>query len=189
MQEAEWVRTPAAGRPVVSASEAARILGNRLITVQKRIQSGRLEGGRYPGKARWWVYADTDPRLAARHRGVADSAKLGGHDAGLLEQELRHQLEETTARWAEERAALEARHRADLNRIDAILALNAETLVAGEEYKSAAEEAAELVQHSISAMLRFKSAADKWMAVSGKWRDLVAAENMPDDLSGIDDLP
>lgn len=189
MQEAEWVRTPAAGRPVVSASEAARIFGNRLITIQKRIQSGRLEGGRYPGKARWWVYTDTDPRLAAQGREVADLPKVDDPAARSREQELLRQLEESAARWAEERAALEARHRADRHRIDAVLALNAETLVAGEEYRSAAEEAAELVQHSISAMLRFKSAADKWMAVSGKWRDLVAAENMPDDLSGIDDLP
>lgn len=51
---------PEEGRPILSLSEAARLLGKDKRTVQSRIVSGGIEGGATPRPQRlqWWVYLD-----------------------------------------------------------------------------------------------------------------------------------
>ena len=154
-------------RPSVGTTIAARKLGCSDETVMRRIKAGDLEGGR-GSNGYWYVYKD----------------QIASEDEKRLRQEnaaLRLQLEEVGAdlaaersRWADERAVLEARHRSDRSRIQAILAINAATLNAGESYKAAADE-------TIAALSKYKTAADEWSQVSAMWRDLMAQENMPDD--------
>ncbi len=68
-------------------------------------------------------------------------------------------LEAERSRCADERAVLEARHRSDQSKIQAILSINDATLASADAYKSAAESAAE-------AMAKFKEVADRSMAVA-----------------------
>lgn len=166
-------RVPDSTRPTISTGAAAKLLRCSIDTVKNRIRRGDFgeEAGQHPN-GRWWLYEDLL---------VPDGTRQ-------LRQEIvavRRQLEETAAewaadraRWADERAVLEARHRADQYKIDSLLAINAATLSAGESYKGAADEA-------LSALGKFKSAADQWIAVGTMWRDLMAQQNVPDDPGGI----
>ena len=87
-----------------------------------------------------------------------------------------------------ERVAFDARHRGDRNRIAALLALQAANLTAAQSYQSASEGALELARKSAEVISRFQAAADEWQGVAGMYRDLVAADNMPDDPGQLDDL-
>jgi len=60
-----WVRFPDPERPVVSMTEAARLLNRDIATVRNYVRTDKLAGGKYPDKMRWWVYVDADPRLQA----------------------------------------------------------------------------------------------------------------------------
>ncbi len=184
-------REPDPTRPCITTGEAARILKCRPITVRSRIERGNIEGGQKPS-GKWYVYADQpdlrDSVAGADSTTVAPasgSKKRRSRDNAQV-AELRTRLEEVDAAQASERAAWEARHRADQNRIETILAVNAAALNAGEDYKSAAEGSAKLLQEAVAGMVKFKDAADKWMAVAGMWRDLMAQENMPDDPRELD---
>lgn len=184
-------REPDPTRPCMTTGEAARILKCTPITVRSRIERGHIEGGQKPS-GKWYVYADQSDLLdsvagvnAATAAPAAGSRKRRSRDDTQI-AELRKRLGEADAAQASERAAWEARHRADQNRIETILAVNAAALNAGEDYKSAAEGSAKLLQEAVANMVKFKDAADNWMAVAGMWRDLMAQENMPDDPRELD---
>jgi hypothetical protein len=177
-------REPDPNRLWMTTGEAARILQCLPITVRRRVERGNLEGGQKPS-GKWYVYADQVHGFSPTHgRAPSIGMEAGSANEERLTREnaeLRGQLADLAAersRWVDERAVLEARHRSDQSRIQAILSINAATLASADAYRSAAESAA-------AAMTKFKDAADNSMVVAAMWRDLMAQENVPDSPEGL----
>lgn len=171
-----WVRDPDPGRPVVSATEVHRILGHDLATVQRLIRTneskGGLAGGKYPGKARWWVYVDADPRIQAavdkqrRHPRRSDEPPL----ASSGENALRRQLAASEAKLRDREEAL--------RQLTTAAALETER---ADLAHKANESLLKAHEHLLKAFTESRSEAVMSLQISNIYRDLLASNYIPND--------
>ena len=181
MSDAHWERDPDPARPLTSVTEAAKAFKRDFRTLQKRIRAGELPGGKYPGKKRWWVYTDTagyrELVVAAggEHSPAASTAPSQADDA------LRSQIADLIAvamvrenEWAlreKEWAARDRDHQEKIRQLMAASALETER----------AEAAENAVQQLTNALAAVRVLAEKSGQLSGTYRDLLAANYIPDD--------
>lgn len=173
MSDVKWERDPDPARPVTSATEAADSFKKKrdFRTVQRWIREGDLPGGKYPGKARWWVYTDT--AKYAELAGGTDFTPRAASSASAAPAAL-VDLAAREREWATRESALLARDRDHQETIRQLLAANA--LEA--ERAEAAETA---VEHLTAALAALRVLADKSGRLSTTYRDLLGGHYIPDD--------
>ena len=157
VSDGEWVRAPDPARRVVSATQAARVLRRDLKTVQKQIRAGHLPGGRYPGKTRWWVDAESLSKVSPGGAGKLSSAPTVSDD------DLRRQLAARTAELADREETI--------RQLTAAAALEADRAAAVDRFS----------EHLLNALAEAKTVNTKSLQISAIYRDLVATRYIPDD--------
>ncbi|GEM_PF-3426224 len=174
MESGEWVRDPQAGRSVVPVAVAARALRKHPETVQKEIRVGRLDGGRYTDKARWWVYVDADPAIQAVH-GVMQRPSATeplpelAHPPGT-DEELRRQLAARDARLADREETI--------RQLTTAAAL--ETERADSAHKTN-EKLIRVFEQLLEAIAESRTEAATSLRISTIYRDLIATQYIPND--------
>lgn len=184
MSDAHWERDPDPARPVTSVTAAAKAFKHDFRTLQKRIAAGELPGGKYPGKPRWWVYTDTTAylELAAAAGGPTRSSPAA---SSPTEAALRAQIADLIAmaaaretQWALREREWAGRDRDHQEKIRQLLATSAlET-----ERAAAAEHAVHQLTNALAAV---RVLAEKSGRLSTAYRDLLAANYIPDDPSDL----
>lgn len=174
MESGEWVRDPQAGRFVVPVAVAARALRKHPETVQKEIRAGRLDGGRYTDKARWWVYVDADPAIQAVHgatpRPTATKPASEPAAPSGTEDELRRQLAARDAKLAD--------------RDETIRQLTTAAALETERADSAHKTNEKLIrvfEQLLEAIAESRTEAATSLRISTIYRDLIATQYIPDD--------
>ena len=184
MSDAQWERDPDPTRPVTSVTAAADEFKRNFRTLQRMIRSGALPGGKYPGKARWWVYTDT-PKYAELAIGkridpiAASTAAIPPADA--LHRQVADLIAMAVAReneWAARENEWRARDRDHQEKIRQLMTSSA---VEAER----AEAAENAVLQLTNALVAVRVLAEKSGQLSTIYRDLLAANYIPDDLGDL----
>lgn len=154
-----------AGRPSVSANEAARILRLDRRTVLRRMQRGDLDGAVEVGanQQRWYVYSDQlgDPA-------VATQADTGTPEPVPSPAELQDALHALQAENLDLRVQLAAAHETT----QLVMAAQANVEDAARHYRNAAEGIRQAAEG-------FKSSADSLFDALEKYRDAVSQHSTP----------
>ena len=170
-----WVRFPDPERPVVSMTEAARLLNRDIATVRNYVCTDKLAGGKYPDKVRWWVYVDADPRLQAglerkpKPRQTSRATTLSP-DGGVHEPD--RQLAATAS------GAKLREYEETIRQLTAAAALEAERAEAANKVNESLLRAHE---HLLKAFTDSRSEAGKSLQIANIYRDLLASNYIPDD--------
>ena len=177
MGGADWERDPDPTRPVTSVTKLATALKNAgraehdFRTLQNKIRDDKLAGGKYLGKARWWVYTDT-----AAYRelmgAVSEEPITAAADAASpsTEAALAGLIAMAAARENEWRAR-DRDHQEKIRQLMAASALETERA-------DAAEHAVKQLANALAAV---RVLAEKSGQLSTTYRDLLAANYIPDD--------
>ncbi len=194
MSGARWERDPDPARPVTSVTQLAAALKdagarNRdFRTLQNKIRddNDKLAGGKYLGKARWWVYTDTaayrdlmaavsdDPTTAAADvASPSTEAALRGQIADLIAMAVAREKD-----WAARENEWRARDRDHQDKIRQLMAASA---VEAER----AEAAENAVLQLTNALVAVRVLAEKSGQTSTIYRDLLAANYIPGDLGDL----
>lgn len=180
MGDAHWERNPDPARPVTYVTKAAKALNHDPRTLQKKIRRGDLPGGKYLAKARWWVYTDTaafrelsatndKPTTASADASPPTETALHGQIAELIALEAARE-----AGWAlreKEWAGRDRDHQEKIRQLMAASALETER----------AEAAEQAVKQLANALAAVRVLAEKSGQLSTTYRDLLAANYIPDD--------
>ena len=173
MESGEWVRDPQAGRSVVPVAVAARALRKHPETVQKEIRAGRLAGGRYTDKARWWVYVDADPAIqavyGAKKRPTAAEPASEPAPPSDNEDELRRQLAARDAKLADRDETI--------RQLTTAAALEAERVNSAHRTN---EKLVSLFEQILEALTESRTEAATSLRISAIYRDLIATQYIPD---------
>ncbi len=177
MGDAECERDPDPTRPVTSVTRLGAALKDAgrpdhdFRTLQNKIREGNLAGGKYLGKARWWVYTDT---AAYRELMGAVSEEPIAAAADAASPSTEAALAGLIAMAAARENEWRARDRDHQEKIRQLMAASAlET-----ERADAAEHA---VKQLANALVAVRVLAEKSGQLSTTYRDLLAANYIPDD--------
>lgn len=158
--------TPKQGRPWVSSRKAAQLLRRDARTVRNMVRDGELEGG-CQESGTWFVYTDQPPfATTARPNLVDENARL----------------------QARAEAAEEA-NRVLLTTQAALLGALAEYQKGTETLRQALDAERERSDLYYQAAQSYQRSSDSLTAAVSAFRDLSAANTIPDDLSGMINPP
>ncbi len=181
-EEWEWERAPDPHRPVIDATQASAILKlGTYRTLVARIKRGKFKaGGKYPGKKRWWVYADALPGNHNLRPAPPTPASTAGQPQQASTQDalinqLQGQLRVHKQRQAELLAACSAANDAsDSYRDSADLILEA------------IRDNQTVLDKALRAAAGFQRSADQFREEAGHYRNILAEMSIPDDLADFD---
>ena len=166
--------SPAQGRPWVSSRRAAQLLRRDARTVRNMVREGDLEGGRQQAGT-WFVYTDQPPFATTK-----DAPNLADENARLVDEN------------AHLRARAEAAEEA--NRV--LLTTQATLLGALADYQQGTDSVSKALEAErersdlyYQAAQSYRRSSDSLTAVVSAFRDLSAANSIPDDLSGMINPP
>lgn len=172
---AAWERDPDEGRPTMDATEAAHRKGYKTYrTVISQIKNGKIDGGKYSGKQRWWVYAD-DPTPVTE---LGEPTPAATQAPAAAEADLRKEMAEVRGRLriTEERYQVLLAAQGALNEAaDSYRDSTAKILTTIEEFRA-------FTDTILEAATGFQRSADKWRQVAGYYRDVLAEMAIPDNL-------
>lgn len=159
--------TPKQGRPWVSARKAAQLLRRDARTVRNMVRDGELDGGQQESGT-WFVYTDQPPFITAT---AAPN------------------LVDENARLRARAEAAEEANRVLLTTQASLLGALAEYQKGTETLRQALDAERERSDLYYQAAQSYQRSADSLTSAVSAFRDLSAANTIPDDLSGMMNPP
>ena len=195
MSDPRWERDPDPARPVTSVTQLAAALKDARArncdfrTLQNKIRTNKLDGGKYLGKARWWVYTDTaayrnlmaavsdEPTTAAADvDSPSTEAALRGQIADLIAMAVAREKD-----WAARENHWHARDRDHQDKIRQLMAASAGEAERADSAHKVNESLLTAHEHLLKALTESRSEAVTSLQISNIYRDLLASHYIPDD--------